>query len=40
MPNSHGAPDPAASSLNRLDAFQAWAKVSAVRSRLAGSLPV
>ena len=38
MPNSHGAPDPFASSLNRRDACQACANVSAVRSRLAVSV--
>ena len=40
MPNSHGAPEPSASSLNRRDACQACANVSAVRSRLAVSDPV
>ena len=40
MPNSHGAPEPSASSRNRRDACQACAKVSAVRSKLAVSDPV
>ena len=40
MPNSHGAPDPSASSLNRRDACQACAKVSAVKSSAPDSEPV
>ena len=40
MPNSHGAPDPSARSRKRRSECQACAKVSAVRSRLAGSEPV
>ena len=40
MPNNQGAPEPSAMSLNRLDACQAWANVSAVRSSAADSEPV
>ena len=40
MPNSHGAPEPSAMSLNRRDACQACANVSAVRSSAAVSEPV
>ena len=37
MPNSHGAPEPSASSRKRFTERQAWANVSAVRSRAAVS---
>ena len=37
MPNSHGAPEPSASSRKRLTERQACANVSAVRSRAAVS---
>ena len=40
MPNSQGAPEPPAMSLNRLEACHACAKVSAVRSSAAVSDPV
>jgi hypothetical protein len=40
MPNSQGAPEPSAMSLNRLEECQACANVSAVRSSAAVSEPV